>query len=118
MTVGVRLERAAHRVAIASRCTAMLEAGLVDEVQALWARGYGADLAPLRTLGYRHIGRHLRSECSLADALEEMTRDTCRYAKRQLTWFRADTGCRWYDAAQGEGTLVETARQFLQGNGP
>jgi tRNA dimethylallyltransferase len=118
MTVGVRLERAAHRAAIASRCAAMLEAGLVDEVQALWARGYGADLAPLRTLGYRHIGRHLRNECSLADALEEMTRDTCRYAKRQLTWFRADTGCRWYDAAQGEGMLVETARQFLEGNGP
>jgi tRNA dimethylallyltransferase len=116
MTVGVWQERVAHRAAIASRCAAMVEAGLVGEVQALWARGYGADLAPLRTLGYRHIGRHLRNECSLAAALEEMTRDTCRYAKRQLTWFRADASCRWYHALQSDDALVQTAKRFLEGN--
>ena len=116
MTVAVWLERDAHRAQIASRCASMVDAGLVDEVRALWSRGYGPDLPALQTLGYRHIGSHLRQETSLGDALDDMTRDTCRYAKRQLTWFRADSTCRWFHADREEPALVAAAKTFLLGD--
>jgi len=116
MTVALWLERDTHRAQIATRCACMVDAGLVDEVRALWSRGYGPDLPALRTLGYRHIGRHLRQAGSLADALDSMTRDTCRYAKRQLTWFRADPNSRWFHAERDEAALVEAAKAFLLGD--
>jgi tRNA dimethylallyltransferase len=115
MTVGAWLERETHRAQIASRCAAMVDAGLVGEVRALWSRGYDPDLPALQTLGYRHMGGHLRQEASLGDALDDMIRDTCRYAKRQLTWFRTDPTCQWFHADREETALVAAAKAFLLG---
>lgn len=72
---------------IEARFDAMLEAGLLDEVRALRAR-YG-DVAPgLRSVGYAELLSHLRGELSLADAVSLAKRNTRRFARRQLTWFR------------------------------
>jgi len=114
MTIGLWRERETLRAAIAARCAAMVAGGLVEEVKALWMRGYGPKLAPLRTLGYRHMGAHLLGERSLDEALAEMTADTCRYAKRQLTWFRGDPGCRWYHAEREEEAALSAAKRFLE----
>jgi len=116
MTIGLWRERDALRTAIASRCAAMVAGGLVEEVRGLWMRGYGPQLAPLTTLGYRHMGAHLLGERTLADALAEMTLDTCRYAKRQLTWFRSDPRCRWFHAEREEGIAIAAARRFIEGD--
>ena len=54
---------------ITARCRAMLDAGLLDEIRALWARGYGPELSPLDSVGYREMGAYLRGETRLRDGV-------------------------------------------------
>jgi tRNA dimethylallyltransferase len=69
----------------------MIEAGVLDEVAALAARGLDAKLPALKAVGYRELAAHLRGEMDMAEALQAAQRETRRYAKRQLTWFRNQT---------------------------
>ncbi len=97
---------------IDERCDRMVEEGLVEETRALLARGYSPDLKPLQAIGYRHMVKALRGEWSLAEATEALKRDTRRYAKRQMTWFRGDPEYIWVEA--GEQTRAfEMVRRFL-----
>ncbi len=73
---------------IDARIVRMLKAGLVGEVEQLIAAGYGPDDPGMTGTGYREIGRYLGEECTLEEALEDMSRATKRYARRQMTWFR------------------------------
>lgn len=82
-------ERINHRV------DAMLADGLLDEVQWLLDHGYEGDLHRLRSLGYREMAAHLKGECPLEEAVALMKRNTRRYAKRQLSWFRSDPRIHW-----------------------
>jgi tRNA dimethylallyltransferase len=95
--VGLTLERATLYARLDERCAAMLAAGLLDEVRALTAR-YDSALPALRSIGYAQMAAHLRGECDLATALDAMRRATRQFAKRQLTWFRAEPGIEWIDA--------------------
>lgn len=70
------------------RVTGMVERGLVEEVRRLIAAGYGEDAPGLTGTGYREIAAHLRGEATLEEALEEIRRNTRKYARRQLTWLR------------------------------
>ena len=74
-----------------ARLGAMVEAGALDEVRALRARGLAPGLPALKAVGVRELDAHLRGELALADALELARRETRRLAKRQLTWFRNQT---------------------------
>jgi tRNA dimethylallyltransferase len=96
--IGLEVERRALYAQLDARCRGMLAGGLLDEVRALWARGYGPHLPPLQSIGYREVGAHLRGECDLDTALAAMQRATRRFAKRQWTWFRADPSVEWVDA--------------------
>ncbi len=78
-----------HRVGL------MAEAGWVDEVRRLIENGYGPDIDRLKALGYREIAAHLRGEQPLEAALEATKQHHRRYAKRQLSWFRADPRIHW-----------------------
>jgi tRNA dimethylallyltransferase len=73
---------------IDERVAGMLERGLVEEVRALLAAGYAEDTPGLTGTGYREVAAHLRGEATLDQAVEEIRRNTRRYARRQLTWFR------------------------------
>lgn len=107
--VGLNMERPALYERINRRCEAMIAAGLVEEVQRLWDRGFGPDLGPLRSIGYREIGRHLRGRCDLAQAVADMAQASRRLAKRQLTWFRADPSIRWYNLSEQDvGVVCDT----------
>jgi tRNA dimethylallyltransferase len=107
--IGLTLERALLCERINTRCNAMIEAGLIDEVRGLWERGFGADLPPLRSIGYGEIGTFLRGEMTLDAALEHMARATRQLAKRQLTWFRRTPGLRWLDARCTAAEIIATA---------
>jgi tRNA dimethylallyltransferase len=87
---------------INQRVKAMMAQGFLDEVQSLLERGYGAELKSMQALGYRQLAAHIRGEVPLEDAIEAIERDTRRYAKRQLTWFRADPHYVWLPADQPE----------------
>jgi tRNA dimethylallyltransferase len=96
--VGLHGPRAALYARLDARCEAMLAGGLLAEIRALLARGYGPELPALRSIGYRQMGAHLRGELDLAAALAAMQRATRQFAKRQLTWFRADPTVEWVAA--------------------
>ena len=81
---------------IDSRVDAMLGAGFLEEVEFLLKKGYSYRLKPLQSLGYRHIIPFLKGKVSFDEAVNQLRRDTRHYAKRQLTWFRADPEIRWY----------------------
>lgn len=86
---------------IDDRVEAMLRGGLLEEVRSLLARGYRPGLPALRSLGYRHLLAHLVEGQPLDRAVEQMKRDTRRYAKRQMTWLSAEPGVLWIDAGAG-----------------
>ena len=82
---------------IERRVDAMLEQGLVGEVEELLSRGYSPDLNLLRTIGYREPIQYLHGEIDYAEMVRLIKRNTRRYAKRQLTWFRRNSTHRWID---------------------
>jgi tRNA dimethylallyltransferase len=78
------------------RFDAMLEAGFLDEVRRLRARGdLGAELPALRAVGYRQLWAHLDGRLSLPEAIVAGKRATRNLAKRQLTWLRAESDLAW-----------------------
>ena len=81
---------------IDSRVDAMLRAGFLREVGFLLKRGYSPRLKSLQSLGYRHMIPFLKGEVLFDEAVRQIKRDTRHYAKRQLTWFRADPEIRWF----------------------
>ncbi len=99
------------------RCVRMVESGLAAECEALLARGYSPDLKPMKAIGYRHMIRHLKGEWTLDEAIRYLQRDTRRYAKRQITWFRGDPGFIRV-APRDAGGMLERIRAFLDGRFP
>jgi tRNA dimethylallyltransferase len=81
---------------IQRRTEQMLTAGLVGEVEYLCQK-YGADLPLLNTLGYQEIKQYLAEEISLESAKEFIILHTKQFAKRQRTWFRANSQIEWFD---------------------
>lgn len=98
--VGLHIDRAELYRRIEERVDSMIEAGLVEEVSRLYRRGYDLPLNSMQALGYRQILDYLKGEKSLAEAVENIKKETRRYAKRQLTWFRKDTRINWLNVAQ------------------
>ncbi len=81
---------------IDARFKDMLDAGLLDEVRGLVARGdLHADLPSMRAVGYRQLWAHLAGQAGLEAAMAAAQRATRNLAKRQLTWLRADPAIRW-----------------------
>lgn len=97
LLVGLRRGREDLAARIAARTRAMLETGLVEEVRDLLRRGVPAGAKPMGAIGYRQIVYHLEGRFTLTEAARRITRDTRRYAKRQMTWFRREPGLRWID---------------------
>ncbi len=96
LKIGLERERAELYDRINKRCDRMIADGLMNEVKMLLERGYGFDLKPLQTIGYRHMGLVIGGKASAEEALVLMKRDTRRLAKQQLTWFRGDGDIQWF----------------------
>lgn len=77
------------------RVDEMLEAGLVEEVKGLKARGYTKDMVSMQGLGYKEILSYLEGEMGLDEAVYTLKRDTRHFAKRQLTWFKRERDVVW-----------------------
>jgi tRNA dimethylallyltransferase len=100
LTLGLDLPRAELYARIDARVDAMLAAGLLAEVQSLWAHRH---LNALQTVGYTELFAHLAGEGSLAEAVALVKQHTRQYAKRQLTWFRRDAATRWFHPSDWAG---------------
>ncbi len=82
---------------IETRVDKMIEQGLIEEVKNLLQKGYDEKLNSLNTVGYKEIIAYLKNETGLEEAIRLIKRNTRRYAKRQLTWFRKDGRINWFD---------------------
>ncbi|MNC46624.1 tRNA dimethylallyltransferase [compost metagenome] len=102
---------------IEQRIDQMMESGLVQEVQNLLNQGYTRHLVSMQGLGYKEIVEHLVDDVPLSVAVEKLKRDTRRFAKRQLSWFRHMTDISWIDMGEGEkfSTILESARDIIAG---
>jgi tRNA dimethylallyltransferase len=87
----VAFERQALYARCDARLAAMFDGGAVEEVQALVARGLGPASSVMKAVGVRELADHLGGRLTLAEALAAAQRETRRYAKRQMTWFRNQT---------------------------
>jgi len=98
---------------IAARCRAMLSHGFLEEIRTLWSRGYGADLPPLDSIGYREMGAYLRGALAYEAAFDAFTRATRRLAKRQMTWWRSDPTVEWFHPDRDGAALMGRAAAWL-----
>lgn len=98
---------------IEMRVEEMLSRGLLQEVRGLRDRGYSPALKPLRAIGYRHMIEHLKGHTSLDAAVARLKRDTRRYAKRQLTWFRHEEQIEWH-RVEGPGPTEGVLGPFVE----
>jgi tRNA dimethylallyltransferase len=105
LKLGLDLPREELYQRIDDRVKFMLSQGWLEEVRRLLKR-YPAGLKPLQALGYRHLVAYLEVRLPLPEAIEQTQKETRRYAKRQLTWFRADPEIRWFHPSQGEDMLA------------
>ncbi len=80
---------------IRQRVDDMMTAGLAEEVERLLQSGLSEKCTAMQAIGYKEIAAALRGECTMADAVETVKRESCRYAKRQLTWLRRDRELVW-----------------------
>lgn len=117
LVLGLDCDRDRLYQRIDTRVGQMVDAGLQGEVEQLLARGYAPTLKPLQSIGYRHMIEYLRGAWGWEQTMELLARDTRRYAKRQLTWFRHMAGVRWF-APEQTAAMCETVDHFLaQGGG-
>jgi tRNA dimethylallyltransferase len=94
------------------RVEEMFESGFVAEVQTLLGR-FSRECAAFKAIGYRQIAEHLEGKCSLDCAKETTKRESRRYAKRQLTWFRACGDTLWLEATRDPADLELRAAQLI-----
>jgi tRNA dimethylallyltransferase len=97
LRVGLTMDRRVLHERIDRRIDEQLQAGFVEEVRRLLDRGVPPSAPALQALGYREIAAYLRGELSWTEAIRRWRRNTRRYARRQLIWFRAETRIRWLD---------------------
>ena len=82
---------------INKRVDIMLENGLLDEVKELLKMGYTIDMISMQEIGYKEMIKYLDGEYTYDEAIEIIKRDSRRYAKRQLTWFKRYQDAKWFD---------------------
>ena len=112
LKIGLSLDRETLYRRIDRRVEAMIATGLEEEVRTLLARGYGPHLKSMQSIGYSHMAAFIAGAVNRADCIRTLQRDTRRFAKRQLTWFRADPDIRWMPPDRMTD-LIRKSKQFL-----
>ncbi len=99
---------------IDARVDQMLAQGMLQEVQNLLQSGYNIDLPALKGLGYRHLIACLQGTVSLEEAIQLWKRDTRRFAKRQMTWFRKEPGIHWIEVDDSAEMIAQRLRTMIE----
>lgn len=114
LIICLSLDRARLYQRINLRSNSMMRRGLPEETQELLKRGYHGDLKPMQAIGYRHAQAFLKGVRDLDETIVNLQADTRRYAKRQLTWFRRESGVVWRNPEDPELVRREVS-SFLYG---
>lgn len=101
---------------IEKRLDEMWSSGILAETQAMLDAGLPIDELPVKALGYKQAAMVLLGQCTTEEGLELAKRETRRFAKRQLTWFRSDPETQWIDLPMSDddfNALCRQCRTFL-----
>lgn len=109
--IGVDMARDVLYERINRRVDMMIEAGLIEEARAMLPK---RELNALQTVGYRELFDYFDGVISLEEAIELIKRNSRRYAKRQMTWFRRDAEIAWY-APDNLEPIVEYINKSIKG---
>lgn len=112
--VGLSREREELCRRIDQRAAAMMEQGLVQEVEALLASGLRPEDPPMLGIGYKEVAAYLSGACSRDEALEMIRIHSRQYAKRQMTWFRRYAGIRWFDLTGRSDSAAEEIANHIR----
>jgi len=113
--IGLNLPRSDLYARINRRVDEMFQSGLIEEVESLLRQGYSPGLKAFEALGYRAVVQFLKGETAMEEAVESTQRDTRRYAKRQMTWFRREEHMHWIPfAGEDPRALAEVVRIVRQ----
>ena len=102
--IGLEAERSTIYDRINQRVDIMINKGLLAEAKELFPN---KDLNALQTVGYRELFRYFEGEISLEFAIEEIKKNTRRFAKRQLTWFKRNEGTKWFDYLTNQNEVTD-----------
>jgi len=102
LKICISMDRKTLYKRINQRVDAMIEKGFLNEVRVLLSKGYSPKLKSMQSLGYRHMIEYISGKMSWEQTIDRMKLDTRRYAKRQLTWFKADPEIKWFTPEQVE----------------
>jgi tRNA dimethylallyltransferase len=108
--IGLTAERAEIYNRINQRVDIMMQKGLLEEAKKLYPY---KNLNALQTVGYRELFDHFDGKISLEFAIDEIKKNTRRFAKRQLTWFRKDDRILWFDYKSNYKQIIETISERL-----
>ena len=114
LKIGLEMDRKALYRRIEERVDQMVERGLLQEVKALMAMGYGSELKPMQSLGYKEMVQFLSKRIGWDEAVRQIKRDTRHYAKRQWTWFKADPEIHWRDLDTDRKQVLDEIISFLR----
>ncbi|MDA3785640.1 MAG: tRNA (adenosine(37)-N6)-dimethylallyltransferase MiaA [Deltaproteobacteria bacterium] len=109
--VGLQRERRQLYERINSRVDIMIEQGLLAEVENLLAMGFGPELGPMQSIGYRHMVQYIVGAWPWQEAVSLLARDSRRYAKRQFTWFGRDQDIEWFHPDQWQKIVRHLERK-------
>lgn len=114
LQIGISVDRALLYKRIEERVDRMLADGLLKEVNELLSAGFGRELKSMRSIGYKEAVAHLCGEFSGEEAATLIKRNTRHYAKRQLTWFKADPDILWFDYPEKFATILKHSIEFFE----
>lgn len=107
LMIGPRVPKEVHLKRIDDRVEEMTREGLVQEIENLLKQKYSWDLPSMNGIGYRQMKDFFEKGESLEKAKEKLRRDTRKFAKRQMTWFKRDNRINWCDTYKEAEKLVE-----------
>ncbi|WP_347552725.1 tRNA (adenosine(37)-N6)-dimethylallyltransferase MiaA [Pseudalkalibacillus hwajinpoensis] len=114
VNIGLTMDREALYNRINKRVDLMMEDGLLEEAQRLYAAGV-QECQSVQAIGYKEIYRLIENRVSFEDAVNELKLNSRRYAKRQLTWFRHQMEIDWFDMTTDRAEKIQKILQVVAG---
>jgi tRNA dimethylallyltransferase len=111
--IGLEAERSVMYDRINQRVDIMINEGLLAEAELLYPH---KELNALQTVGYRELFRYFDGNDSVAFAIEEIKKNTRRFSKSQLTWFKRTENAQWFDYLTDRNEIIQYIKTFLLQN--
>jgi len=100
--IGINQDRKILYERINERVLKMMDAGLLEEARTVYQH---RNLNSMNTVGYKELFTYLDGDCSLEEAVDLIQRNSRKYARKQLTWFRRDQEIKWFEPDQIQGII-------------